>query len=83
MTLFPELLVPSDRIYTVQIPVQRDQGYQGMFGLAIQAPSMDLIQDELRTITQSEAIVERVQALRMLLRRARRLNKLATAYYRF
>lgn len=83
LTLFPELLVPSDRIYTIQVPITLQQGYQVLFGLVVQAPESDLIDDELLRISDPGSIVERVEALRRLLVRAREKEKLAIGYYRF
>ncbi len=83
MTLYPEILIPTDRVYTVQLPVPPVDDYQIVVGLVIQAPETDLIGEELQKIEEPDEIVERLEALRRIFRRARLSDRLSLAYYRF
>ncbi|MFC2081909.1 hypothetical protein ACFLR0_01860 [Candidatus Bipolaricaulota bacterium] len=84
LTLYPEFIVPSDRVYTIQLPVPVVEEYQIVIGLVIQSPEITVISDEITKIQEPGAIVARLEAMRALLQSSRRLeNRLALAYYRF
>jgi len=83
LTLYPELIVPTDRLYTVQIPYRPADDYEIIIGLVIQSPESDLIGEELQKIRDTEEIVERLEGFRNIFTRARMSNRLSLAYYRF
>ena len=83
MRLYPEILIPTDRVFTVQVPMASSSDYQIVIGLVIQAPEADLIGEELEKVCDPEEIVERLEALRRIFARARASDRLALAYYRF
>ena len=84
LTLYPEFIVPSDRVYTIQLPIPVVEEYQIVIGLVIQSPGITVISDEMTKIQEPEAIVARLETMRALLQSSRRLeNRLALAYYRF
>jgi len=84
LTLYPEFIVPSDRVYTIQLPIPVASEYQIVIGVVIQSPGTTVISDEITRIQEPEAIVARLEAMRALLRSSLRLeNRLVLAYYRF
>jgi hypothetical protein len=83
LVFYPELIVPTDRVYTVQLPIPAVTDYRIVLGLAIQAPESDLIDDELTKIQEPDGIVDCIEALRGLFKRARENDRLSLAYYRF
>ncbi len=84
LTLYPEFIVPSDRVYTIQLPIPVVDEYQIVIGLVIQSPGITVITDEITKVQESEAIVARLEAMRSLLQSSLRMdNRLALAYYRF
>ena len=84
LTLYPEFIVPSDRVYTIQLPIPVVDEYQIVIGLVIQSPEITVISDEITNIQEPGAIVARLEAMRALLQSSRRMkNRLALAYYRF
>ncbi len=83
MTLYPEILIPTDRVYTVQLPLYPVDDYQIVIGLVIQSPETDLIGEELQKIQGSDEICAAVEALRSIFRRAVVSDRLSHAYYRF
>ena len=84
LTLYPEFIVPSNRVYTIQLPIPVVDEYQIVIGLVIQSPGITVISDEITKIQEPEAIVARLEAMRAILQASLRLeNRLALAYYRF
>jgi hypothetical protein len=84
LTLYPEFIVPSDRVYTIQLPIPVVDEYQIVIGLVIQSPETAVLSDEMAKTQEAEVIVARLEAMRALLQSSRRLeNRLALAYYRF
>lgn len=84
LTLFPEFIVPSDRVYTIQLPIPAVEEYQVVIGFVIQSPETTVLSDEITKFQAPEAIVARIEAMRALLQSSRRMaNRLALAYYRF
>ncbi len=83
MRLYPEILIPTDQVYTMQVPIPSADDYQVAIGLVIQAPETDLIGEELERVDDPEEIAERLDALRRIFTRARASNRLSLAYYRF
>jgi len=84
LTLYPEFIVPSDRVYAIQLPIPIVDEYQIVIGLVIQSPEITVISDEITRIQEPEAIVARLEAMRSLLQSSLRSeNRLALAYYRF
>jgi hypothetical protein len=84
LTLYPEFIVPSDRVYTIQLPIPVVEEYRVVIGLVIQSPEITVISDEMTKIQEPGAIVSRLEAMRALLQSSRRVeNRLALAYYRF
>ena len=84
LTLYPEFIVPSDRVYTIQLPIPVVKEYQIVIGLVIQSPEITVISDEMMKIQEPEAIGARLEAMRALLQSSRRVkDRLALAYYRF
>jgi len=84
LTLYPEFIVPSDRVYTIQLPIPVVDEYQVVIGLVIQSPEITVLSDEITKVEEPEAIVARLEAMRGLLQSSLRMdNRLALAYYRF
>jgi hypothetical protein len=84
LTLYPEFIVPSDRVYTIQLPIPVVEEYRIVIGLVIQSPEITVISDEITKIQEPGAIVARLEAMRALLQSSLLLeNRLALAYYRF
>ena len=84
LTLYPEFIVPSDRVYTIQLPIPVVDEYQIVIGLVIQSPGITVITDEITRVEEPEAIVARLEAMRALLQSSLQTdNRLALAYYRF
>lgn len=84
LTLYPEFIVPSDRVYTIQLPIPAVEEYQIVIGLVIQSPEVTVITDEMTKIHEPHAIVARLEAMRALLQASKiQNNRLALAYYRF
>jgi len=84
LTLYPEFIVPSDRVYTIQLPIPVVDEYQVVIGLVIQSPKITVISDEITKIQEPEAIVARLEVMRALLQSSLRPeNRLVLAYYRF